>query len=177
MHGARSLESSTRAANGAAIEQAAVLVARVNGGRHLIAAERIEAGTSILELDGIVLDTPDRYSVQVGVNAHLRPPADAADNDDAYLWRYLNHACTPNAAFFGRRLVAMTTIRAGEEISFDYNTTEWDMSSPFRCSCGRCDGREVRGYRHLSEAERARLEPHVAEHLRQRGSQRERQPT
>ena len=148
--------------------RAAVLVARVNGGRHLIASEAVAVGTMILELDGIIMDVPDRYSVQVGRNEHLRPPAHAADGDDAYLWRYLNHSCEPNAAFAGRRLVAVRSIRAGEEISFDYNTTEWDMSSPFRCACGNCGGREVGGYRHLSAAERARIEPHVAEHLRQR---------
>jgi len=26
--------------------------------------------------------------------------------------------------------------RSGEALSFDYATTEWDMSSPFACSCG-----------------------------------------
>jgi uncharacterized protein len=66
-----------------------------------------------------------------------------------YLWidpgtnafRYLNHACEPNAAIVGTKtLVAMRPIRKGEEITIDYSMTDaeplWDM----KCSCGakRC---------------------------------------
>lgn len=67
----------------------------------------------------------------------------------------------------GRRLIAIGTIRRGEEIAFDYNTTEFDMACPFPCTCGSaaCLG-IIRGYRHLTGPQRARIEGSVATHLR-----------
>lgn len=168
---------------------ATVLVARISGARHLVAAHAIDVGATILELDGVVAATPDRYSVQIGRDQHLAPPADAGDDDDAYFWRYLNHACEPNAAFsFGAaddadapvRLVAIRPIRRGGEITFDYTTTEWDMSVPFPCGCARClaqpaKARVVRGYKHLTETERRRISAHVAPHVRQLARERSRE--
>lgn len=86
-----------------------------------------------------------------------------------YGWRFLNHSCEPNAFLRGLTLVALDDIPEGAEITFDYNTTEWDMAHPFACVCGTpaCVG-VVRGYRHLDDAARARLLPWVAEHLRVR---------
>lgn len=159
---------------------ATVLVARIAGVRHVIAAEPLDVGMTIFELDGIVLPTADRYSVQIGRDQHLAPLPTAGPDDDAYIWRYLNHACDPSAAFRFEtgadgvetpvRLVATRPLRRGAEVTFDYETTEWDMSVPFRCGCARCalepaSARVVRGYRYLSAKERARLAPHVAPHL------------
>ena len=67
---------------------------------------------------------------------------------DRYRWRFLNHSCEPNAEFAGRNLVAIRKIKPSEQITFDYNTTENDLSSPFECHCesDNCCG-VVRGYR------------------------------
>ncbi|MEM6279524.1 MAG: SET domain-containing protein-lysine N-methyltransferase [Verrucomicrobiota bacterium] len=47
-----------------------------------------------------------------------------------------NHSCEPNAGVRGQILVvARRQIEPGEEITFDYDTTEID-SIPFECSCG-----------------------------------------
>jgi hypothetical protein len=75
-----------------------------------------------------------------------------------YRWSFLNHACEPNAAFRGLTLVATRAIRQGEEITFHYATTEYDMAEPFRCRCGSplCLG-EIRGFRHLPPAALERL--------------------
>jgi hypothetical protein len=65
-----------------------------------------------------------------------------------------------------RHVVGVTTnptifagaIAHGEQITFDYTTTELDMAERFLCLCGTsgCDGL-VRGYAHLSPAaQRAR---------------------
>ncbi|MFO0828537.1 MAG: SET domain-containing protein [Phycisphaerales bacterium] len=125
-------------------------VVRIDGAAHLVATAPIGAGVAILELVGVVRPTPDRYSVQLDDGAHLHPPDEFDADDDRYFWRFLNHSCAPNAAFAGRTLVALRRIQAGDEITFDYNTTEADMATPFRCRCGHCFGRMIRGYLHES---------------------------
>jgi SET domain-containing protein len=59
---------------------------------------------------------------------------------------YVNHSCTPNAAFKEiSELVATAPIKKGEELFFDYSTTEWTPQDytqydhtewPMRCECG-----------------------------------------
>ena len=65
-----------------------------------------------------------------------------------------------------RVLTAVRTIQPGEQISFDYNTTEYEMASPFRCHCGQCDGIEIRGFRFLSPAQQAQRVPLLEPYLR-----------
>ena len=79
----------------------------------------------------------------------------------------MNHACEPNAAIRGRGVAAIRPISAGEEVTFDYNTTEYDMAAPFACRCGsqRCRG-QIRGFKHLPSGEREKLRPALAGHLR-----------
>ena len=135
-----------------------------------LAGRGVRAGDVVFRLDGVVVDRPDRYSVQVGVDRHLTLPPDRnAAETDRFPWRFLNHSCAPNATIRGRELVALRDIHALEEVTFDYETTEWELASPFPCACGaeRCRG-EVRGYRFLDREARARLSPYVAPHLLRR---------
>ena len=54
--------------------------------------------------------------------------------------RFTNHSCAPNAVLRIRQgrveFYAMRDIAPGEEISFNYLTSEWDMAAPFTCGCG-----------------------------------------
>lgn len=99
---------------------------------------------------------------------HIVPPADLpqGDSSDRYLWRFLNHSCRPNAAIVNRVLVARTAIPAGAEVTFDYNTTEYEIAAPFKCGCGHCEGAEIRGAKYLSTAERQNRGQSLACHLR-----------
>jgi SET domain-containing protein len=136
----------------------AAVVFRRHGSDHLgVAAERdFAAGQVVLALDGRIVARPTRYTVQVGDHEHVDAEARPERGDEFPLWRFLNHSCAPNTRIDGRTLVALTAIGAGEEITFDYDSTEWDMASPFACACGApgCRGM-VRGYRHLGPAQRA----------------------
>jgi hypothetical protein len=94
---------------------------------------------------------------------------------------YINHSCEPNCtvSFHGEflpYLVAARKIAAGEEISFNYNCTEWDLlehervfqeDCAFVCSCKSktCLG-EIRGFKYLSLDEQIRLSPQVSPFLR-----------
>ena len=134
-------------------------------GQRLVALRAAAAGDSILWVDGLLTSQPSRHSVQVGPDAHVSPEGDTPGHG---CWRYLNHSCTPNAWLRGRELVALRDIQAHEDLTFDYNTTEWELAEPFACHCGSatCLG-TVRGFAHLSAAQRAGLQG-VAPHLRAR---------
>jgi len=149
---------------------AGVGVEQLGAGHALVATAPIAAEQRIMTIEGALVDRPTRMSLQVGVGEHLEvPPGWSARRilDDCP-WVYLNHSCDPNARILGRELVSLRPIGRFEEITFDYNTTEEELSCPFVCSCGSasCTGAVVRGYRHLSDEERLRLEPRLAEHLR-----------
>lgn len=145
-----------------------VKVRQRNGQRAVVAERDFAAGQAILPLRGVVVPRPNRYTIQLGAAEHLDgTEADPERAAVAYPWRFLNHRCDPNAAVRGRELVALRPIASGDEVTFDYSTTEFDMAEPFDCRCGvpACLGR-VRGYLHLTPAQRrareGRAAPHVA---------------
>src|SRR3954462_13599101 len=74
-------------------------IAQRDGAYHAFAMEAIAAGEVVLEIGGVLVDRPDRYSVQIGERLHLRPRPDLSPDDDdvRYRWRFLNHSCRPNA--------------------------------------------------------------------------------
>jgi hypothetical protein len=142
-------------------------IAQRDGAFHAFALEAIAPGEVVLEINGLLVDRPDRYSVQIGEQLHMRPPAELGPTEDvaAYRWRFLNHSCRPNASVRGTLLVALTPIAAGEEVSFDYNTTELEIACPFKCHCGHCGGAMIRGFAHLGPAEQRQREPFLGAHL------------
>lgn len=133
----------------------------------VVARRNIAAGALVMRLDGPLVDKAGRYTVQVGVDQHVDAETHPAHGDRYPLWRFLNHSCAPTARVVGRTLRAIAAIKKGDEVTFDYDATEWDMASPFTCLCGAatCRGK-IRGYRHLKPATRATMTwaaPHVLE--------------
>lgn len=126
----------------------------------VFARESITEGSVIFQLRGTISTSPSKYTIQVGWRRHLnlpkRKPKDARDYD----WQYLNHHCSPNGYIDTTELTfrALREIEAGEEITFNYLTTESDMAVPFECTCGstNCYGL-IRG--------RDFLTPEQADHL------------
>jgi len=60
----------------------------------------------------------------------------------------VNHSCDPNAGVRGEnKLVALRTITAGEEITYDYSTVVGDNNSEWHmaCNCGASTCRKVIG--------------------------------
>jgi hypothetical protein len=145
-----------------------VRVTERDGQLALVAAVDVAAGGAILYLDGEIYRRPTRYSVQVGVGRHVDAPHDVDPKGQAnrYVWRFLNHACSPNAVLHERTLVANRAIRAGEQVTFDYESNEWDMADPFACGCGAVDCRGfIRGFRHLDDQVRRRVLPLASSHV------------
>jgi hypothetical protein len=75
-----------------------------------------------------VISRPNRFTVQIGRTEHTDVGKLAA----------LNHSCDPNVILdtTGMQMVARRDIEEGEELSFFYPSTEWEMDAPFICLCG-----------------------------------------
>lgn len=130
--------------------------ARVHRAEHstVVATRPIAEGETVLLFEGEIAETPSRYSLQIGERAHLTP----ANNDPSpHVWPFLNHSCQPNTTVDGTTLVAIRDIGAGDFITFDYNSSEFEIAEPFVCVCGTCGGRTIRGYAHLSATQRREL--------------------
>jgi hypothetical protein len=125
----------------------------------VFATEAIPAGATAVTLPPIFGDRPGRHTIQIDDRRHQ---AFTDDIDD-----FVNHSCRPTTYLDPDQLglVALRLIAPGEEITFNYAASEWDMTDPFEC---RCDGtaRIIRGFRHLSLPERRQLEHLVPAWLR-----------
>jgi hypothetical protein len=143
-------------------------VMRVNGAYRLVAIRRIAAGARLFRIEGEKTHGPTRYSVQIDETLHidLRREHDSEEILDRYFWRFMNHSCDPSARVRDQEVIALRDIEPWAEVTFNYNTTEYDMAEPFPCDCGTpvCLG-TVKGFRHLTPAERERLRPWLAPHL------------
>ena len=97
-----------------------------------IATEDIQNYETIYEFIGRRVPLPTRTSIESIYNGHVEDE----------IGQFLNHHCNPNAnvvnfmskEFTGLRVVAIKDITKGDEITFDYNNTELELSSPFECN-------------------------------------------
>jgi SET domain-containing protein len=107
---------------------------------------------------------PTRFSIQVGRDVHLDPISDRESP-----WGCLNHGCDPNVAIDVERraIIARRGIVAGDQLRFDYNTTEWELAEPFVCNCGSpaCVGVAM-GFAQLSFTRQQILLRDAAPHIR-----------
>lgn len=135
----------------------------------VFASKEIASGDRILDINGSLQPHPTRYSIQIGADEHIECHETLSTDEmrARFPWRFLNHCCDPNASIVGRTLVARRTIREGEQVTFDYTTTELRMAEPFECRCGAsaCLGR-VRGFLALTPAQQIARAAFVAPHLK-----------
>lgn len=113
-------------------------------GTHWVARVCIAAGTCLYRATQVTHhDNPSYQTIQTGRDSHI--------------WEqnlvFLNHSCDPTA-FFDAETLSLHAIRdipAGEEITFFYPSTEWEMDRPFVCTCcsGNCVG-TIRGAKYLT---------------------------
>lgn len=119
----------------------------VAGGKSVVAVEQIESGELIAVWSGRVVTGDDldalsedirRHTVQVEENLYLSSEGPNEPPD------YINHSCDPNCGLKGQiTIVAMQTIRAGEEVTIDYAMCDGTAYDEFECACGAasCRGR------------------------------------
>jgi SET domain-containing protein len=112
-------------------------------GRGLFARVDIARGEIVAVKGGYVLTRPQWAALQPGLGpAEIQltedlviAPVDQAERHGCML--YVNHCCDPNVAIQGQIvLVTMRDVRAGEELTIDWATTDDDDSDEMRCRCG-----------------------------------------
>jgi hypothetical protein len=94
---------------------------------------------------GVVHESPNYLTVQVNDGEHI-------ELSPEYL-ECTNHSCDPNCFFDTMRyqLIALRKIEIGDELTFFYPSTEWDMDRSFKCHCGsQCCIGLIQGARYLS---------------------------
>ena len=132
-------------------------------GEYLRANAPIARGEKIFYLDGAIQTSASKHSIQLETRRHV-----VTENS---IWRFTNHACVPNMRIDTeqRAMVAVRDIAEGEELNFNYNTSEWAISSSFACGCGlpECMG-EVRGFKFVPEKSREALRPYLTPYLQKR---------
>jgi hypothetical protein len=123
----------------------------------VVALDIFKKGSVVYEFEGEVIEEPSRTSIEVYEDIHLE--------DDLKIASFINHKCKPNSKvkyLSGRggwgdrfdvfhattrveklgkkrgrkiRFIALKNIEIGEQITFDYNTTEYKIFQPFKCDC------------------------------------------
>lgn len=97
--------------------------------RSLIARQDFKRGEAIYQIPAEkISDKPNRFTVQMDRSLHTEVGKLSA----------LNHSCDPNTILDMENMVvvACRDIKAGDELSFFYPSTEWEMAAPFICLCG-----------------------------------------
>jgi len=132
-------------------------------GKLIVAVGDFPAGTTMTESvcsAAEVLSAPTMYTVQVAPGKHV---------DVKTPLMYTAHSCAPSGKIVvseqatGGWTVQVESTRdlsKGEWVTFDYNSTEWDMQSPFDCACGAPSCRKsIKGAKYLSKEDAAALLP------------------
>jgi len=97
--------------------------------RSLISKRAYAKGELICEIPTEkIVNKANRYTVQIASDKHTDVGKLAA----------LNHSCDPNVILETEKLLmyACKDIEKGDELSFFYPSTEWEMDAPFICLCG-----------------------------------------
>ena len=113
----------------------------------LFALQSFQPGEMIAEFwAGTIAAEPTYLTVQIDIGKHITLQPE--------FLQYINHSCDPNVFFdtTHMRVVALRPITAGEELTFFYPSTEWQMTQSFNCYCGspHCLG-DIRGASYLTE--------------------------
>lgn len=92
----------------------------------------LPAGALFSKIDSAIAAPQKTYtSVQTGRGANIELCSDLV---------YCNHSCSPSLEFdmstFEVRVARGRPLSVGDELTFFYPSTEWDMVQPFKCTCG-----------------------------------------
>ena len=114
--------------------------------RSLFAAVSCAPGDVICAFSAATTQSFATYlTVQTGTNRHITLKPE--------FLQYINHSCNPNAFFntTGMELVCLQPIQPGDELTFFYPSTEWEMAQPFVCNCNSAACIQlINGASHLS---------------------------
>lgn len=143
-----------------------LFVSKSNNDKALILKEKVSNGEVILVIEGKETTSPTKYSIQINKNKHLDISTHPDINNKNHYWVFLNHSCNPNTFIKDRKLIALKNINQNTELTYNYNTTEYEMSTPFLCRCNHEDCiKEVKGFKFLSAKQKQFIQEQTAPYL------------
>lgn len=104
---------------------------KTTGEKSLHSLVHIKSGNIFATFEaGKILNAANKYTVQVNDETHIILSPEVL--------QYINHSCNPNVFFNTTtfELSALMDIAKGDEFTFFYPSTEWNMDEPFNCFCG-----------------------------------------
>ncbi len=129
----------------------------------VFSAQPIHKGERIIQLTGEIVQENNEHALQIDEKKFIGTSENIDD--------FINHCCKPNCFIkFDNDeifLVALRDIAIGEELSFDYHTTEFDLGKDsFVCNCSskNCIG-VVKGFKYLTANQRIQLKPFLSPFL------------
>ena len=139
-----------------------------NKGKGLISKKYMKKGVIVLKFDeGVTIrpnSTASITALQIDEDSFL-------DSEPKQIRDFLNHSCIPNVRIDFDKMccISIREIKAGDEITFSYVTTEYDLAiknEEFKCFCGaqNCIG-VVKGFKHLKKEHQIKLKPLLSQFL------------
>ena len=124
-------------------------------GKGVFATNLIKTGELIFDWEaGIIYEVKKASELPMDAKDYAIQFAENKWIDTMEFGRILNHSCLPNTGIKGLfKLIAIKDIQVGEEIVWDYDTTEnsdWELPGECKCNSVRCR-RVIKGYRYLSD--------------------------
>jgi hypothetical protein len=142
-------------------------------GKGLFSTEVILKDQTILEFEKNYIGHHNNKTLQIDENKHqISKNPDAIEN-------FINHSCQPNAYINFKDLTfrAKHKIGKGEELTYNYFTTDWDNEDVFQCKCGRKNCKKlIKGFRNLVLQDKKKLRPLLSPYLLRKLGDLERQP-
>jgi hypothetical protein len=143
-----------------------VLLNNSSSQKSLHAAVSFVAGDVICKFSADVTQPYATYlTVQTAADTHITLMPE--------FLQYINHSCAPNVFFntAAMELVCLQPMQPGDEFTFFYPSTEWEMAQPFVCNCGNAGCLQlINGASHLSveTLSKYKLTDFIREQVRQK---------
>ena len=142
-------------------------------GKSIFAIDEIVKDEIIFEFEKNFLKYPTKTSMQIDETKHQE-----CTNPEA-VENFLNHSCDPNGYIDFKDLTyrALRPIKKGEELTFNYLTTEWELANKFNCKCDsqKCYGK-IKGFKYLTLEQKRELKPLLSPFLKKKLKEAESQP-
>jgi len=135
-------------------------------GRGVFATRNVRKNEVVAVFDGPIYDEKfDGWTNEI--NNHVMQFKKNAWRDSLGPARYINHSCEPNCGIKDLfKVVAMRSIKKGEEITWDYEMTENSWWWRLKCRCGSAICRKIIGrYKNLPESLRKKYKGYISEWL------------
>lgn len=141
-----------------------VHVQETHKGKGVFAIRDFQPGETVIVGRRVeVLPQRTLHSLQMDFDLHVELDEPA---------RLLNHSCNPNTGvrnnqFGGYDFVALVNIAKGDEITWDYETTEYISIAVSKCLCGHYNCRnEIRGFKFFHFEIKQKYGQFIADYLK-----------